>query len=275
MFDSKNLVLKQKDDVPYLTFPKLNEHSGQIHAFSTRMGGVSTGDTATMNFSFMLDGSEEAVKENFFRFCSAFGADYKNVVLTKQTHTSNIRIVSEEDRGKGIFKELDYTDVDGLITNLPGLVLVTQYADCTPLVFYDPEKRVVATSHAGWRGTVALIGAKTVEMMCENFGSSPKDIIVGIGPCIGSCCYEVDDPVIDRVKKLEFLKLDSCVKPKGDGKYMLDLKEVNRQILINSGVLPENIDTAELCTCCSSDVFHSHRATGGKRGTLAMMIALV
>lgn len=274
MFDPKNLVLNVKNDVPFLTFPKLDTHKGQIHAFSTRLGGVSKGDCSSMNFSFMLDGDDAAVRENFSRFCSAFGANPENVVLTKQTHTANVKIVTKEDAGNGLTRDNAFSDVDGLITNEKGLVLVTQYADCTPLVFYDPKKRVVATSHAGWRGTVSMIGAKTVELMQKNFGCIPADIIAGIGPSIGCCCYEVDDPVINEIKKHSFLNFDDCFKAKDGGKYMLDLKEVNRQILINSGVRNENIDVSELCTCCNSNVFHSHRATGGKRGTLAMMISL-
>lgn len=274
MINSKTMVTNEKNSVVFLTFPKLNAKPGQCHAFSTRFGGVSKGSCASMNFSFLLDDNDAAVRENFARFCTAFGADAEKAVLTQQTHTANVRIVTKEDAGKGLLKERDYTDVDGLITNEPGITLVTQYADCTPLVFFDPEKKVVATSHAGWRGTVSLIGAKTVELMCENFGCDPKDIIAGIGPSIGGCCYEVDDPVINEIRKLDFLDFGACYTDKGNGKYMLDLKEVNREILVHSGLLPENIDTSDLCTCCNSHVFHSHRATGGKRGTLAMMIAL-
>lgn len=275
MFNSKNLNLNLKNGIPFLTFPKLDKYNGQIHAFSTRLGGVSKGDCGSMNFSLMLDSDPDAVKENYARFCSAFGADYKQVVLTKQTHTANVKIVTKKDAGNGLLSENTFSGIDGLITNEPGLVLVTQYADCTPLVFYDPVKKVVATSHAGWRGTVSMIGAKTVELMVENFGCNPSDIIAGIGPAIGKCCYEVDDPVINEIRKLSFLNFDACFKEKGQGKYMLDLKETNRQILINSGISAKNIDVAELCTCCNSDVFHSHRATAGKRGTLALMIALI
>ena len=183
-------------------------------------------------------------------------------------------MVTREDIGKGIFRERDYSDIDGLVTNEKDVVLVTQYADCTPLAFYDPVKRVVAASHGGWRGTVAEIARKTVEKMTEEFGSDPADILCGIGPNIGQCCYEVDDPVINEINKLSYLELPSCYTVKGGGKYMLDLREVNREILIHAGVKPENIDVADLCTCCNSDIFHSHRATKGKRGTLALMIAL-
>ena len=274
MLISNKLNIKRAGEVVYLTFPLIEKAGGAKHAFSTRMGGVSHGHCASMNFGFSVGDDPKAVKENYRIFCDAFGADSENCVLTQQTHTANIRIVTKEDIGKGIFKERDYSDIDGLITNVPKAVLVTQYADCTPLVFYDPVKRVVATSHAGWRGTVKEIGLKTVELMKNRFGCDPKDILCGIGPNIGACCYEVDDPVINEINKLSYLDLGTCYTPKGEGKYMLDLKEVNRQILLQAGVLPHHIDVADLCTCCLSDSFHSHRATGGKRGTLAMMISL-
>lgn len=274
MTESKTLNFHKKGEVIYLTFPKLEAAKGVRHAFSTRAGGVSKGNCATMSFGFSLGDDKADVLKNYEIFCSAFGADARNCVLSQQTHTANLRVVTAEDKGKGIFRERDYSDIDGLVTDEKGLVLVTQYADCTPLAFYDPVKGVVATSHGGWRGTVQEIAAKTVELMQSRFGCDPEDILCGIGPNIGSCCYEVDDPVINEINKLSYLELSACYTPKGDGKYMLDLREVNREILIHAGVKPENIDVADLCTCCHSDLFHSHRATKGKRGTLALMIAL-
>ena len=274
MLHSDTLNVNNKDGVVFLTFPKFDKVGGLVHGFSTRLGGVSRGIFSTMSFSLSLGDEKEAVFENYKRFCSAIGGDYKNTVLSDQTHTANVRVVAKEDIGKGLFLERDYTDIDGLVTNEPGALLVTQYADCTPLAFYDPVKKVVATSHAGWRGTVTLIAKNTVETMVKEFGCNTEDILCGIGPNIGGCCYEVDDPVINEIKKLDFLNLEACFNKKADGKYMLDLKEVNRQILIYSGILPQNIDIADLCTCCRSNIFHSHRASMGKRGTLALMIGL-
>ena len=271
--ESKTLNIVKKDSLVYIQFPKLSSQKGVRHIFSTRHGGVSIGDTATMNLSFDKDTNRENVIKNFEILCDAVGINPENLVLSRQTHTNNVVIVTEQDRGRGIYKE-SYEDVDGLITNRPNVALVTQYADCTPLVFYDPVKRVIATSHAGWRGTVKLIGKCTVDKMVNEFGSNPKDIIAGIGPNIGQCCYEVDDPVINEFKKIDFLNLPDFVKDKGDGKYMLNLVEANRQILIGSGILPENIDVSDICTCCNSEDLHSHRATKGKRGTIGIIIEL-
>ncbi len=273
MLISKTLNVKQKGALVYLTFP-LFENEGIKHAFTTKMGGVSGGDFATFNTGFDRGDSRENVYENFRRLCEAIGIDEKNLVFSKQTHTNFVRTVTADDIGKGITKPLDYTDVDGLISSLPGVGLVTQYADCVPLMFYDKRKRVIATSHAGWRGTVAEIGRVTVEKMQKEFGSDPCDIIAGIGPSIGDCCYEVDDPVVDEFRKIPYIDLSAILKEKGGGKDMLDLKTANKIILRKAGIPEENIDVADLCTCCNHEYLHSHRYTAGKRGNLGLIISL-
>lgn len=273
---SKTLKINTQGSLTYITFPKLSATGAVRHAFSTRQGGVSTGDCASMNLSFSKERGDtfENVMENYRILCSAVGIDTKHLVLSKQTHTSNVKTVTSKECGTGVTKP-SFCDVDGLITNQPNVALVTQYADCTPLLFCDPVKRVIATSHAGWRGTVKLISKVTVEKMCNEFGCNPKNIIAAIGPCIGKCCYEVDAPVYNEFLKIPFLKLDKIITSKGGGKYMLDLAEANRQILINSGITPENIDVTDICTCCNASELHSHRATGGKRGNLAAIIELI
>ncbi len=270
---SNNLNIFSKNSVTYITFPKLEKTGLVNHLFTTRLGGVSEGKYKSMNISFSNGDKRENVLENYQRLCDCVGIDINNLVLSRQTHTDNIKTVTEEHRGTGIFKE-SFCDIDGLITNVPKVALVTQYADCTPLVFLDPQKKVIATSHAGWRGTVKEIGKKTVEKMKKEFGCNPKDIIAGIGPCINKCCYEVDDPVYNEFKKLEYLKTDDIFLKKENGKYMLDLVEANKQILINAGICEENIDLSDICTCCNCDTMHSHRATNGERGNLGLIIEL-
>lgn len=271
---SNTLKINTKGELKYITFPKLTATGIVKHTFSTRLGGVSSGYCSTMNLSFNRGEPRENVMENYRILCNAVGIDTANLVLSHQTHTNNVICVTEKERGTGIDKP-SFSDVDGLITNKSGVALVTQYADCTPLLFCDPVKKVIATSHAGWRGTVKLIGKVTVEKMYREFGCLPDDIIVGIGPCIGKCCYEVDDPVYNEFVKIPFLQLDKIFTSKTDGKYMLDLVEANRQILINAGINPQNIDLSDICTCCNAEEMHSHRATGGKRGNLAAIIELI
>ena len=274
MLKSKNLKIVKTGELEYIQFPKLITCGAVRHTFSTRNGGVSSGECATMNLSFNRNDCRENVEKNYEILCNAVGIDVSHLVLSKQTHTNNVISVTEEHCGTG-FSKPSFSDVDGLITNKSGVALVTQYADCTPLLFCDPKKRVIATSHAGWRGTVKLIGKITVEKMINEYGCNTDDIIAGIGPCIKQCCYEVDDPVFNEFKKIAFLNLNSVLTPKENGRYMLDLVEANRQILIHSGINPQNIDASDICTCCNAKDLHSHRATGGKRGNLAAIIELI
>ncbi len=270
---SNTVKINYRDDLCYITFPKLSRCGAVRHTFSTRMGGVSEGQFSSMNLSFRNGDSRENVEKNYELLCSAVGIETSHLVLSRQTHTNNVRIVTGDDCGTG-YNRPSFEDVDGLITNQRGVALVTQYADCTPLLFCDPIKRVAATSHAGWRGTVKEIGRITVKKMVDEFGCNPSDIIAAIGPCIGSCCYEVDDPVFN-----EFLKLKIDMRPaftaKENGRYMLDLRLANKLILLDSGIKEENLDIADICTCCNSIEMHSHRATAGKRGNLAAIIELI
>lgn len=274
MIKTDNLILIKKGDLQYIKFPKIERCGISRHLFSTRHGGVSKDHCSAMNLSFNRGEPREDTLKNYEILCGAEGIDTKNLVLSHQTHTNNVINVTKKDCGTGITKP-SFCDVDGLITNESGVALVTQYADCTPLLFCDPVKRVIATSHAGWRGTVKLIGKVTVEKMVKDFDCNPKDIIVGIGPCINKCCYEVDGPVYEEFSKIPFLDLKEILTEKSNGKYMLDLVEANRQILINSGILPTNIDCSDICTNCNCEDLHSHRATGGKRGNLAAIIELI
>ena len=274
MIKSNNLSVIKKGELEYIKFPKLSKLDCIKHIFSTRLGGVSEGDFASMNLSFNRGDKRENVLKNYGILCDAEGINKEGLVLSHQTHTNNVLAVDESHKGTGISKP-SFQDVDGLVTNKPGIALVTQYADCTPLLFCDPVKRVVATSHAGWRGTTKLIGKVTVEKMTELYGSDPKDIIVGIGPCILDCCYEVDSPVYNEFEKISFINPEDIFTPKENGKYMLNLVKANFLILLNAGIKPENIDCSDICTCCNADKLHSHRATAGKRGNLAAIIELV
>ena len=274
MLKSKNLEINNNNGVTFITFPKLRKTKVVNHAFTTRIGGVSKGYFGAMNMSITGGDEKQDVLENYKIICNAAGIDYSHLVLSHQTHTNNILTVTENDIGKGIFRERDYENIDGLITNCRGVALVTQYADCTPLLFCDPVKKVIATSHAGWRGSAAEIGIKTVKRMQEEFGCNPKDIIAAIGPSICADCYEVDTPLYNAFETLESVDVNSIFKSVDETHFKLDLWEANRQMLIYAGIKEENIDVTDLCTCCNSKYLHSHRFTGGKRGTLAAIIEL-
>ena len=273
--DNRHVLEENTDYVPYLEYPMLKNTGIVRHGFSTRLGGVSEGYYASMNLSFDRGDRKEAVAENFRRIGEALGVRCEDMVLSRQTHTTNVRIVTDADRGKGITRERDYTDVDGLVTNVPGICLVTSYADCVPLFFVDPVKKVIGLSHSGWRGTVGKIGRKTVELMHERFGSDPADILAAVGPSVCMDCYEVSSDVIEKFKEAF---PENCWEQlfyeKPDGKYQLDLWKANELIFLESGILPEHIAVTNVCTHCNSDIFYSHRAAGDKRGNLCAFLAL-
>ncbi len=261
--------------VPYLSFPMFRDTGLVTDGFSTRLGGVSEGCFLSLNLSFDRGDDRAAVAENFRRMGEALGVRCEDMVLSQQTHTTNIRIVTDEDRGKGITRERDYTDIDGLITNVPGICLVTTYADCVPLYFLDPAKKVIALSHSGWRGTVGKIGKKTVELMHVKFGSDPADILAAVGPSVCQDCYEVSADVIDRFKEVfDRSAWDELFYEKPDGKYQLDLWKANEKIFLEAGIRKDHIAVTNVCTHCNSEILYSHRAMGDKRGNLCAFLAL-
>lgn len=270
-------VLKEnrKNGVLYLTFPSLESCTGIVHGFSTRIGGVSQNEFSQMNLSFSRGDVRERVLENYRRIAAAIGFDEDHIVCSDQTHTANVREVTEADLGKGFARERDYTDVDGFVTNVPDVVLATFYADCVPLYFVDPVRRAVGLSHSGWRGTVGDIAGATVRMMKEKYGTEPSDILAAIGPSICQSCYEVSEDVIDRFKEAYDTSLwEHLFYAKENGKYQLDLWEACRQNMLRAGILAEHISVTDICTCCNPEVLFSHRASHGKRGNLAAFLGI-
>ena len=271
--ETKTLTPHEQEGMVYYTFPAFDALPFVRHGFSTRLGGVSEGIFASMNLSFTRGDDPAAVRENFRRFCAAAGMDDRRVVISAQEHHVQIRNVTADDRGRGVDRERGYTDIDGLLTDEPGVVLCTQYADCVPLLFVDPVKRVVGTSHSGWKGTVARIGAVTVERMAADYGCRREDILAGVAPSIGPCCFEVDEPVYLAFQQAGLLDT-GCFEEKASGKYHLNLWEINRRILLEAGLAAEHVTVTDLCTRCRPDLFWSHRAAGAQRGSLAAFIAL-
>ena len=266
--------LHNKNGVIYITFDKL-DRAGVVHGFSTRIGGVSKGYLGSMNLSFHRGDDPDAVMENHRRFADAVGYDYRKLVFSDQVHKTDIYKVTEKDARKGIMRDTDIREIDGLMTNVPGIPLMTFYADCVPVFFYDPVKKVVAMNHSGWKGTVAKISRCMLSRLKEEYGTEASDLICAVGPSICKDCYEVSEDVakqfMDAYTKAQ---VDEIVYDKGDGKYLLDLHRANYYNLVDSGVLPEKIDVTNICTCCNSDVLFSHRASHGLRGNLGAVIML-
>lgn len=271
-------VLRQHVDgeLEYLTFPKLDDTGLVEHIVATRYGGVSEGIYGTMNLSFGRGDAKENVEKNYQIVARVIHSDTKDIVCTHQTHTTNVRRVSMEDKGKGIVIPRDYSDVDALITNAKNVVLSAFFADCVPILFLDPVKKAIGSAHSGWRGTVGRIGREVVKSMQEAFDSEAKDIIACIGPSICQSCYEVSEDVAAQFAQ-EFGKdrASLILYRKDNGKYQLDLWMANYLVLTDAGVLPENISVTDICTCCNPQYLFSHRASHGERGGLGAFIKLI
>lgn len=260
---------------PYLYFPLLEQTGMVKHCFTTRMGGVSQGYFESLNLSFARGDQEEAVRENFRRVSLALGTDYGNFVFTDQTHTANVKRVDQTDAGKGITRKKDYSDIDGLITNEPGLVLSAFYADCVPLYFVDPIHRAIGLSHSGWRGTAGRMGRETLLAMKKEFQTEPKDVLCAIGPSICQGCYEVSEDVAAQFQREFPGHEEELLQNKGNGKYQLDLWRANEIVLLEAGVKGEHLAVTNICTCCNSKLLFSHRASHGKRGNLGAFLCLL
>ena len=264
--------------VPYLFAPGFDRAGGVRHAFSTRLGGVSTGPWSTMNLSFTRGDDEAAVHENFKRMAEVISAKEEDIVCAFQTHTSNIRTVTAADRGKGVTRKREYTDVDGLVTDEPSVTLCIRMADCVPLLFADPEKKAIGMAHAGWRGSVLGIGSGVVKTMGENYGTRPEDLYAVIGPSICGSCYEVGEDVASGLRDHAGVTVAEKVltheEGMEDGKYLLDLHLLNLLLLKEAGVPEDHIFVTDVCTKCNPSLLFSHRVMGEQRGNLAALLKL-
>ena len=260
-------ILKKFGKISYYIDEKIESVGGLAHIFTTRHGGFSTGPLSSMNMSPTKE-NIETVRLNYRTVCACENIPAERCVLSHQTHTDNIRIVTEEDVGKGIFNPSDIKDTDGLVTNVKNLPLVIFYADCVPVLLYDPVKKVIAAVHAGWRGTVNNIAGKAVRVMSENFGCNPADILAAIGPSIASCCFETGK---DVAEEFIFAGFNECIFYKNDSIY-IDLQHSNELFLQKEGV--NNITISMLCTKCRCDEFFSHRGCGADTGRMALIACL-
>ena len=265
--------------VPLIESPLLQEIRGLQHGFSTRKGGVSKEHLSSLNLGFNLGDEREKVLENFRILGSLFEAKPEDFVLTQQTHSINVRRVGRDDRGKGIFRKRDYTDVDALMTDEEGVILSAFSADCVPILFYDKGHRAIASCHSGWRGTHGRILARVIEAMQREFSSKPEEIYIAIGPSICKNCYEVSEDVgeafLDAFPALrEMTKNASPIERVSEEKFHIDLWELNRIIALECFIPPENISISGYCTMENPDLFFSHRFSQGKRGVQGAFIGL-
>lgn len=226
---------------------------GLVHGFSTRGGGVSGPPYASLNLGLNTDDSPDAVEENLKRFCGAAGIRRDRIAFTKQVHGDAVLKVGVP----GV-----HENTDALVTDVPGIILAVQVADCVPLFLYDPVRRAVGTAHAGWKGSALGIAAKTLLAMTDAFGTRAGDVQAAIGPSIGPCCYEVGAEVAEKFPR-EYLHGNK-----------LDLWQYNHDLMTRAGIPSGQARIGGLCTRCHSDWFFSHRAENGKTGRMLGVIGL-
>lgn len=271
--DNDNKLLSVwEEDLLTLQIPSFRNVDGIKHFFTTRRGGVSEGIFESLNLSFNRGDKESNVNENYRRVAKALHCECGDIVTTIQTHTANIRKVTKQDSGKGIVKERDYEDIDGLVTNIPRVALAAFTADCVPVMFVDSKQKVIGVVHSGWRGTIQEISANMIRIMLEDYGCRQENILVGIGPSICQDCYEVSQDVADLF--IEKFGRDVVRDGKVPGKYQLDLWLSIKISLMKAGVKESNITMTDICTCCNNQLLFSHRASHGKRGALGAFIML-
>lgn len=262
--------LNNKKGVKYYTVSSFEETGILRHGFSTRLGGVSGGCYASMNLRFHCDDKRENVLKNYEIMASTLGMDYNRLVLSHQVHEDIIHTATEEDWGNGVVRENKFTSVDALITDKPGIPLVTLYADCVPVLFTDPCKRAIALAHSGWRGTVMEISKKVIEKMVKDYGSKPENILTAIGPSIQVESFEVGDEVAEIFTE----KFGNETAERYGERYHVNMQRAIEISLMRAGVREYNIDNCAIDTFKNSDFLFSHRATQGRRGNMGAFLEL-
>lgn len=247
---------------------------GTRHFISTTKGGVSEGAFKGLNLGFGTDDNPQHVLANREILSEELGIPLDWFVFPRQTHSTNIRLVTNDDKGKGVYdRESAIPDTDALITNIRNIFLVVQVADCVPVLLYDPVTHAAAAIHAGWKGTLGNIVTKTIAAMANNFGTQVSDLLAGIGPSNGPCCYEVGEDLYTAFVT-ESPGNSNIFTPFGE-KFKLDLWKANQYQLLQAGVKQENIEIAGICTQCHPDIFYSSRVGKGNTGRFTAGIMLV
>jgi len=256
-------------------FDNLLKYENLLQFVSTRMGGYSNPPYDSLNLGFSSGDNPIQVSKNRETLSSTLGIFPDNLVTSRQVHGDNIRIITE-----GMIKaDLSFNRIpketgDGMVTNLPNVCLTVIIADCAPVMLYDPKNNVVGIAHAGWRGTIKRVSQRVLEAMLKEYDCNPGDIVAGIGPSIGPCCYQVGGEVVAEVKKYLGGGQGLISRETSDGKGYFDLWEANRKQLLEMGIPERNIEVSNLCTHCHHDMFFSYRYQGPLFGRFAAGIML-
>ena len=266
---------KYNNGIKLFHFDNLTKFAGIFHFITTREGGYSLTPYDTMNLAVTVGDDPEAVRRNRTLLASLLGISTSDFALCKQVHGNNIIEANRnniDSNSQNRFNVL--SEADAMITITPGICIMILIADCVPILLYDPIKKAIGITHAGWRGTVKRIAEKTVEKLVDKYNCNPEDIMAGIGPSIGPCCYEVGPDVIEEFERTDDDTNDIITDGKEDGKGHLNLWLANKKQLLRAAINENNIVTADLCTCCHSDMFFSYRCHGRKSGRFAAGIMI-
>lgn len=272
MFYHSQTMETAPNGVSYYTFSIFTNNPIKT-LFTTRNGGVSSGCFDSLNFGFSSGDDTRLVAQNYALLAECLGTDSNHLVTSAQTHTRNIRVVHAGDEGMGVVRKRSFQDIDGLVTNVPGIGLITAHADCTPVQFYDPVHNVIGVAHSGWSGTLKNISENMISIMKATYGSNPSDVLVAIGPSLCQDCFEVDQNVADLFTNANHA-YESFMYKKGIKTY-IDLRQIIELQLISEGVLDCHIECSTLCTKCNPKLFYSHRNMGVKRGVMASAMILL
>ncbi len=250
-----------KDNIRYILIPKLKE-LGLNHCFTT----------IDMNMSFKYGSSQDKIKENHKKTLEFMGIEPIEIFSSIQEHSKNITAIKDINQGEKYEIGRVIQNNDGLITNLKNIALISKYADCTPIILYDPIKRVHGNIHSGWKGTLKKIGIYGVSAMVNNYGSNPNDIIAVLGPSIGKNVFEVDMDVKELFEN-EFNFHNEIISKKSNKKYLIDLQETNKRLLMEMGIKEENITIIDLSSK-SNPMLHSYRRDKDKFGLMGVITSL-
>jgi polyphenol oxidase len=268
-----SFVFMEKNGLPLIMIPEWSAE-GVDMCFTTRRGGCSSGAYSTMNLGLHVSDGPGAVLENRTRLVAAFGGELRDAVSCEQIHGAEVCRITSADRGKGMFAlESALPGFDAMITDQPGLFMLSFYADCVPVYFYDPTHRVIGLAHCGWKGTMGRIAVRTLSALRESFGTDPNQIKVFVGPGIGPCCFVIQPELAEKVKA-EFDWGPEMIVEHESGIITWDLQETNHRLLAGCGVDPENISVCRLCTVCRADLFYSYRRDHGTTGRMGALLSL-
>ena len=259
------MIRHENHGIVYYTFEALEPYGEVVHGITARHGGVSTGAWASLNLTKGNGDDPERVEQNLRRASEAFGVMRSDLVSPNQRHTANAVRVGAAERGQVL------ANTDTLLTDESDVPVLLRYADCTPVLLYDPRHRAFAVVHSGWRGTVAGAVPTAVAAMGEAFGSEPAELIAGVGPSIGPCCYEVGDEVV-AAARAAFDEPESLLPRNGSERRHFDLWSANRRWLNDAGV--RRVEVAEICTACHMDEFFSYRGGKGRTGHFGALMML-